>query len=200
MRPRLVRPSPGGPRRAVRPLLLAASAALTVPLAACGSGSPSGGSFQPNGSFGSASPGDPSGSAAPSPLPTDQMDKAALKVYRDYQTVYQRAYENNDPSELASVTTDPILTRITQDVEATKAKGEFWRFTNVFNPRVYARAKDGTAVYLLDCIRTLGGYRFSTKTGKRTGGGPGGTYRYRTTVRYTSGAWKVAETIRDRTC
>ncbi|MFC6934212.1 hypothetical protein ACFQHO_30290 [Actinomadura yumaensis] len=145
-------------------------------------------------------PGDPSASAAPSPLPTDQMDKAALKVYREYQTVYQRAYENNDPSELASVAADPILTRVTNDIAATKAKGEIWRFTHAYNPRVYARAKDGSAVYVSDCVRTLAAYRFAAKTGKRTGGGPGDSFLYRTTVQNASGTWKVAEIVRDKKC
>ncbi|KAB2379697.1 hypothetical protein [Actinomadura montaniterrae] len=95
---------------------------------------------------------------------------------------------------------DPLLAQLTKDIESTKAKGEIWRFTNTLNPRVYAQSKDGTKVYVIDCVNTLAGYRYSAKTGKRTGGGPGGAYIYRTTVQYDSGTWKVAATTRDRTC
>ncbi|MGK5559254.1 hypothetical protein ACSNOI_47420, partial [Actinomadura kijaniata] len=136
----------------------------------------------------------------PSALPTAQVDQAVLARYREYQQVYKRAYERNDPTELSTVATDPLLTHVTKDIERMKAQHQIWRFTNISNAKVYARAKDGLTVYVVDCMRTLAGYRYSAKTGKRTGGGTGDAYLYRTAVRYDQGTWKVSDTIRDKKC
>ena len=195
MRTRLVRSSPLGSRRAA-----CLSAVLAVCTAAgCGSsGSSSNGELSPNGRFdtGGATPA----AQAPTAVPTEQLFKTVLDRYRAYQAAYQKAYETNDPAGLSDVAMDPLLTEVTDDVEATKAKGHIWRFVKTLNPRVYARSKDGTKIYLIDCVNTVAGYRFSAKTGKRTGGGKGGAYLYRYTVQYDGGSWKVAASIRDRTC
>ncbi|WP_329519636.1 hypothetical protein [Spirillospora sp. NBC_01491] len=192
MRTRLVGSSPRGPRHAVPALLLAA-----LPLTACGESAPSGGDFKPNGSLSSAVP---TAAPPPSAIPTEQIDKTVLERYHEYQTVYQRAYEANDPAELGTVAVDPLLSRVTGDIERTKARGELWRFTNVSNAKVYARSKDGLIVYVVDCLRTVGGYRFSAKTGKRLSGGAGKAYLHRAAVRYGAGTWKVSETNRDKQC
>lgn len=194
MRPRLVRSFPLGFRRAA-PVLAG------LLLAGCGSSHPSSnGGLNPNGTFSAPEAAAPSTSTAPSAIPTKQVYDAVLQRYREYQRVYQQVYETNDPTALSSVMTDPLLSRVTKDVEETKAKGEIWRFTNTVNPRVYGHSKDGTTVYVLDCVKTLAAYRFSATTGKRLGGGPGTSFRYRTSVRYDSGAWKVAETVQERRC
>jgi hypothetical protein len=180
----------------VRPLGLLALAGLAV---GCGSGSSPGGTFQPSGSL--ADPASPStAQAGPGALPTEQVDAQVLRHYAAYQKAYKTAYETNDPSGLPAVATDPLLTTVTRDIERTRAKGEIWRFVNISNPRVYARSQDGLTVYVVDCMRTLAGYRFSTRTGKRTGGGPGGTYQYRTALKYDAGVWKVSNTKRDQPC
>ncbi|NDU71605.1 hypothetical protein GWI34_03045 [Actinomadura sp. DSM 109109] len=196
MRTRLVRSSPQGPRSAaLLPALVAVCAA-----AGCGSsGSSSGGELAPNGRFdtgGTAA----TGAAGPAAIPTEQLFTTVLARYRAYQAAYQKAYEQNDPAGLTEVAMDPLLTQVTDDVEATKAKGEIWRFTKTLNPRVYATSKDRTKVYLIDCVTTVAGYRFSATTGKRTGGGKGGAYLYRYTVQFDGGSWKVAASVRDRTC
>jgi hypothetical protein len=95
---------------------------------------------------------------------------------------------------------DPLLTKITNEVEAVRAKGEIWRFTSTFNPRVYARSTDYTKVYVIDCIRTLASYRYSAETGKRIDGGPGEAFIFRTTLQYDSGTWKAAAFVRDKRC
>lgn len=197
MRARLVRSSPLGFRRAVwLPVLLAVGAA-----AGCGSAhSSSGGELAPNGTLDDGAATTAPAAGTPSAVPTAQLYKTALQRYRAYQDAYKKAYETNDPTGLAAVAMDPLLTEVTNDVEATKAKGVIWRFTNTFNPRVYARSKDGTKVYVIDCVRTLAAYRYSTKTGARTGDLPGGAYVYRATVQYDSGTWKVAANVRDRQC
>ncbi|MFI0353465.1 hypothetical protein [Actinomadura sp. 9N407] len=200
MHARLVRTSPHG-RPCVRPTLVLAALLATAALTACGQQSSSG-DFKPNGSLASTSPQNdaPAGTAAPSALPTAQVNKTVLDVYREYQRVYKRVYESNDPTDLTTVAMDPLLGQITRDVEQTKAKGEIWRFTNISNAKVYARAKDGQTVYVIDCLRTLASYRFSAKTGKRIGGSEGASYLHRTAVRYDAGTWKVSETVRDDKC
>ncbi|TDD95610.1 hypothetical protein [Actinomadura rubrisoli] len=196
MRVRLVRPSLRGFRRAA-PVPAALLAGL---LAGCGTSSSSSGALKPEGSFETGAASAPSSAAAPSAQPTALLYKTVIDRYREYQAVYKRVYERNDPAELATVAADPLLTQVTKDVEATKAKGEIWRFANTFNPRVYGRSTDSTKVYVLDCVRTLSGYRFSARTGKRLGGGPGSAYVYRSTVLYDSGTWKVADIVQDRPC
>lgn len=197
MRARLVRSSPLGHRRAraAAPLLVLALAA-----AGCGSsGSSSSGELAPEGSLETGAGRSPAADA-PSAIPTAQLFETALQRYRDYQAAYKKAYETNDPSGLPDVAMDPLLSQVTDDVEATKAKGEVWRFSNTLNPRVYARSKDSTKIYIIDCVRTLAAYRYSARTGKRIGGVPDGAYVYRATVQYDSGTWKVAANVRDRSC
>ncbi|WP_433327899.1 hypothetical protein [Spirillospora sp. CA-294931] len=197
MRTRLVGVLRPGPCRAAL-----TGALLGALLTACGdSGSTSGGDFKPNGSptTAQASPTTPT-STAPSALPTEQVNQTVLQRYLEYQKVYKRAYEQNDPTELATVAVNPLLGQVSKDVERTKAKGQIWRFTNVSNPKVYARAKDGATVYVIDCMRTLSGYRFSATTGKRTAGGTGDAFVYRTALRYDAGLWKVSDSVRDKKC
>lgn len=197
MRTRLVRSTPLGSRRAAcLPVLLAVCAA-----AGCGSsGSSSSGELAPSGQFDTGGTAPAQTAVPPSAIPTAQLYKTVLDRYGAYQAAYKKAYETNDPAGLADVALDPLLTEVTNDVEATKAKGQIWRFTNTFNPRVYARSKDSTKVYVIDCVRTLAGYRYSAKTGKRIDGGTGGAYVYRTTLQYDSGTWKAAATARDKPC
>ncbi|MFV2214857.1 hypothetical protein ACFHW2_32070 [Actinomadura sp. LOL_016] len=199
MRARLVRSPARRPWRAVpRPAAIALASAIA--LAGCGSSGSSSGELDPTGSFATGAAAAPTPSAAPSAVPTAELYKTVLDRYREYQKVYKQAYEKNDPSELASVATDPLLSQVTGDVRATEAEGEIWRFTNTHNPRVYAKSTDSTKVYVIDCIRTLAGYRYSATTGERLGGGPGDAHLYRSTVQWDSGTWKVAASVRDRTC
>lgn len=209
MRARLVRSSPRGPHRAAPVMgvnvLGVTGLAVTVPaalmIAGCGSSHPSsGGALKPEGTFDTGGAVPTATAVAPSAQPTDELYKTVLKRYREYHAVYKRIYEKNDPAELSDVAVDPLLSEVTKDVEATKAKGVIWRFANTVNPRVYGHSTDGTKVYVIDCVRTLGGYRYSAKTGERLGGGPGGAYVFRTTVQYASGAWKVANAVQDRPC
>ncbi|WP_165978505.1 hypothetical protein, partial [Actinomadura darangshiensis] len=160
----------------------------------------SNGELSPDGRLDPAGAASAPAAAAPSAIPTAQLYKTVLQRYRAYQDAYKKAYATNDPTRLPDVAKDPLLSDVTKDVEATKAKGEIWRFTNTFNPRVYARSKDYTKVYVIDCVRTLAAYRYSAKTGKRMDQLPGGAFVYRATVQYESGTWKVAANVRDRQC
>ncbi|TDC80540.1 hypothetical protein [Actinomadura sp. 7K507] len=170
-------------------------------VAGCGSsGSSSSGELAPNGSFDTGAPAPASTAVAPSAIPTAQLFETVLQRYREYHDAYKKAHENNDPSDLGTVAMDPLLATVTKAIESNKARGVIWRFTMTLNPRVYARSKDSTKIYLVDCVRTLAGYRYSAKTGERTGGGPGGAYLYRYTVQYDDGSWKIAASARDGKC
>jgi hypothetical protein len=197
MRTRLVRSSPLRSRRAAcLPVLLALCAA-----AGCGSsGSSSSGELAPNGQFDTGGTAPASTGVAPSAIPTAQLYKTVLDRYRAYQAAYKKAYETNDPAALTDVAVDPLLTEVTNAVEDVRDKGEIWRFTSTFNPRVYARSTYFTKVYVIDCIHTLASYRYSAKTGKRIDGGPGDAYLFRTTLQYGSGTWKAAAFVRDKKC
>lgn len=187
-------------RTSPQALAAAACAALGLALAGCGSGS-SAGTFKPSGDLAnSAGPSGRAIAATPRPMPTEQVDRLVLQAYTDYQKTYKTAYERNDPAELPTVATDPVLTQVTKDIAKLRARGVIWRFVNVHNPRVYARSDDGRYVYVVDCVRTLAAYRFSARTGKRTAAGTGSAHRYRTTVAYEAGTWKVSHTKRDNPC
>ncbi|POM25028.1 hypothetical protein BTM25_36690 [Actinomadura rubteroloni] len=204
MHVRPVRSTPDGgprPRRRAR-TAAAALLPLTLTASACGSTHPSAGTFSPTGRTAAATPLNTptTTSEDPATLPPAQIDKIVLARYRAYQSAYQHAYETNDPTALPTVAMDPVLSRVTTDIERTKAKNEIWRFTNISNPRIYARSKDGHTVYVVDCISTLGAYRFSTLTGKRIDGGPGTAFLYRSAVSFGEGTWKVSDSAKDKRC
>ncbi|MFD0856211.1 hypothetical protein ACFQ07_28490, partial [Actinomadura adrarensis] len=160
----------------------------------------SSGTFKPDGSLARDTPASTPAARAPSALPTAEVNKAVLARYTEFRKLESRAYSSNDPGQLPTVATDPILTETTRNIEDQQSRSEVWRYTTVSNAKVYARSQDGLTVYVIDCLRTLAAYRYSLKTGKRTAGGPGVAYRYRTAVRYDQGTWKVSETVRDKRC
>jgi hypothetical protein len=196
MRVRSVRSSTHG-RACVHTALLA-GLALTTSLTACG-GDAASGTFKPNGSLAGNTPAS-TPSAAPSALPTAEVDKAVLARYAEFRKLESRAYGSNDLGQLPTVATDPVLTQTTRDIERQQARSEVWRYTTVSNAKVYARSPDGLTVYVIDCLRLLAAYRYSLKTGKRTDGGPGQAYLYRTAVRYEQGTWKVSQTMSGKRC
>lgn len=191
-----LRPGSGPARRARLAVALTAIAAT----ASCG-GSSSGGAFKPSGTFGGGAAA-PATTAAtpPSALPTAQVDQDVLQRYREYQRVYKQVYATNDPTPLAAVATDPLLTSITRDVEQTRSKGEIWRFTNALNPKIQGRTKDGSQVAVLDCVRTLAAYRYSAKTGKRLSGYEGGTFLYQVIMKFEGGTWKASKATQGKEC
>jgi hypothetical protein len=180
-------------------------------LAACG-GRASGGGFHPSGTApadGSATA--PSGAAsgaagssagttpgAGGPMP--KTPQSALAAYRGYQLTYELAYENNDPGLLDAVAMDPLLSLITRDINDIRGQGFVWRFHNVLNPHVQGSSADGSSVVILDCVKTLGSYKFSAKTGKRIGSYRGGTAAYQATMRYSDSTWKISEATEGEKC
>jgi hypothetical protein len=179
---------------------------LTCSLTACGSQGHAG-AFEPAGRPPSPGVPPPSGAGAadpvaapPASMTAAQINTQVLARYREYQRVYKKVYETNDPTPLASVAIDPLLTIITTDVKETAAKGEIWRFTNVLNPKIQGRSKDGAIVIVLDCVRTLGAYRYSAKTGRRLGAMSGGTRLYQAVMKFTDGTWKISEGRQGKKC
>src|SRR3569833_400533 len=180
-------------------------------LAACG-GRPSGGGFHPNGqASGDGASTAPSGAASASARssagntpgaggPMPKTPQSALAAYRGYQLTYELAYENNDPGLLGPVATDPLLSIITNDINEIRGQGVIWRFHNVVNPHVQGSSADGSSVVILDCVKTLGSYKFSAKTGKRIGSFRGGTAVYQATMRYSDSTWKISEASEGEKC
>ncbi|MFB9832104.1 hypothetical protein [Actinoallomurus acaciae] len=193
-------------RKCVGPLVLMGL------LAACG-GRTDGGGFHPNGQATdddssaaplSGAPGSAGASAgtttpgAGGPMP--KTPQSALAAYRGYQLTYEMAYENNDPSLLNPVAVDPLLSTVTRDINEIRAQGYIWRFHNVLNPHVQGTSADGSTVVVLDCIKTLGSYKFSAKTGRRLGSYRGGTAAYQATMRYSDSTWKISEATEGEKC
>ena len=193
-------------RKCVGPLVLIGL------LTACG-GRTDGGGFHPNGQAtgdgastppsagASGSAGSSAGTTTPGaggPMP--KTPQSALAAYRGYQLTYEMAYENNDPSLLNPVAMDPLLSLITRDINQIRAQGFIWRFHNVLNPHVQGSSADGSTVVILDCVKTLGSYKFSARTGKRLGSYRGGTGAYQATMRYSDSTWKISEATEGEKC
>lgn len=193
-------------RKCVGPLVLLGL------LTACG-GRADGGGFHPSGQAGggagaSATAGaDGSSTAAgggdgtPSAgSPAPKTPQAALAAYRSYQLAYERAYQHNDPSLLGPVAMDPILAKVTQDIEGIRRQGISWHFHNVLNPKIQGTGADGSSVVILDCVMTLGSYKFDARTGQRLGLWRGGTAVYQAIMRYSGDAWKISEATEGGKC
>ncbi|GAA0357037.1 hypothetical protein NE235_13140 [Actinoallomurus spadix] len=139
---------------------------------------------------------DPTGGGGPLP----RTPRSALAAYREYQRMYEQAYESNDAGRLDSVAMDPLLSIIERDIGKIKRQGVFWRFHNVLNPRVQGSSKDASTVVILDCVRTLGSYRFSARTGRRLAAWRDGSHLYQAVMRYTDGTYKISDATEGRKC
>jgi hypothetical protein len=178
-------------------------------LAACG-GRTEGGGFHPNGrapadgsSASAASSAGGAGAADGNPgvgTPAPRTPQSALAAYRTYQLAYEKAYETNDVSVLTPVAMDPLLAAVAKDIASVRADGWIWRFHNAINPRVQGSSTDGATVIILDCLKTLGSYKFSAKTGRRLSSWRGGTAEYQATMRYSSSIWKISEATEGGKC
>jgi hypothetical protein len=174
---------------------------LSCSLAACGSSGS--GSFDPAGRPDSATPSAAAGqptAAPPSTMTTRQVNESVLARYREYWKIYKQIYETNNPTPLASIAIDPQLGIATKDVQESAAKGEVWRFTIVLNPKIQARSKDAGSVAVLDCVRTLGVYLYSAKTGKRLRAARGNTRQYQAILKFTGENWMISEVRQGKEC
>jgi hypothetical protein len=176
--------------------MAAGALVLVSTLAACGS-RPSAGEFHPHGSAPAqeAPAAAPQQSAAAATAP-----RSALAAYRGYQLAYEKAYQTNDARGLDAVAMDPLLSQVTRDVARIRDEGVIWRFHNVLNPQVQGRSKDGSKVVILDCVHTLGAYRFDAKTGKRLNAWRGGSRFYQAIMRFSDNTWKISEARQGDPC
>jgi hypothetical protein len=192
-------------RKCVGPLVLMGL------LVACGSRT-DGGGFHPSGQApangaSAASPADSGGASGTSGggttgagAPVPMTPQSALAAYRGYQLTYERAYENNDASVLNAVAMDPLLSKVSQDIDDVRRQGIIWRFHNVLNPQIQGGSKDSSSVVILDCVKTLGSYKFDASTGRRIGSWRGGTAEYQAVMRYSDSTWKISEATEGGPC
>ena len=191
--------------------LVPAAAGLTavvVLLSGCGSSSKAkGGGFAPAGGDtptstapGVTDPSAPSASAsasaaglAPSAMTTPQFKQAVLSGYKAYMTAYEHAYATNITSTLGQYAADPVLGKVTKEIQADAAKKVVWRFHNVLNPQLQGWATDRTLAVVLDCVQNLGWYKYSLTSGARTGTKSAGNNYYQTHLKYVDAVWKVTE-------
>jgi hypothetical protein len=165
---------------------------LASVLAACGDRTPSG--FHPSGHAPSGDLATPAASGGTTSAgPTGATPQSALAAYRHYQQVYEQIYQTGDIAPLRAVAMDPQLSAVAKDVSDVRGQGVIWRFHNTLNPKIQGQARDGLTVVVLDCVQTLGAYRFSAKTGKRLGAWRGGTYLYQAIMKFDNGSWKISD-------
>lgn len=167
-------------------------------LTACGS--PTSGGFHPSGHASSGDPGAPGtaskGGGTNTPGTggaTGRTPQSALDGYRDYQRVFEHAYETGDARPLSTVAIDPQLSRVTKDLAGVRSQGVIWRFHNVLNPKVQGTSSDQSTVVVLDCVQTLGAYRYSAKSGKRLNAWRGGNHLYQAIMKFDHGSWKISD-------
>ncbi|GAA0952199.1 hypothetical protein [Actinocorallia libanotica] len=193
--------------KTLRYALPAVALLCALPLTACASSPPSSetGAFAPSDAPTAPPQSAPASTAPPVPssITRAQADDNVLERYRAYQRAYEQAYATGDPSPLAEVATEPLLSIITEDVNATfkDRKGVIWRFRNVLNPKIHSRSKNLASIVVVDCVRTLGAYKFSAATGKRIGGtDKSATYAYQARFQYDGTTWKAAEARKGKRC
>jgi hypothetical protein len=174
-------------------------------LTACGNRTSGG--FHPSGHAPAGGPGTTSSTSGassaggtPGAAPTAKTPQSALAAYRNYQRVYEQVYETGDPSLLSTVAMDPQLSLVTKDLADVQAQGVIWRFHNVLNPKVQGRSADDSTVVVLDCVQTLGAYRFSAKTGKRLSAWRGGAFLYQAIMKFDNGSWKISDGRQGNKC
>jgi len=188
--------------------MVAVLAVVTIVVSGCGSKT-NGGGFAPAGggsptsttsgptptTSSSAASSAASQSALPTPstMTTAQLKRSVLDAYKAYMAAYERAYEINSTSELSQYAVDPILGRVTKDIQADAAKHVIWRFHNVLNPRLQGWSTDQALVVVLDCVQNLGWYKYSLATGAKIGSKNLGNSYYQTHVKYVQGVWKIAD-------
>jgi hypothetical protein len=130
---------------------------------------------------------------APSTMTAPQLRQSVLDGYKSYMAASEAAYETNNTSSLGQYAVDPILSRVTQDIQANAAKGVIWRFHNVLNPQLQGWSKDKTLVVVLDCLQNLGSYEYSLANGARVSTKKAANSYYQAHLKYIQGVWKITD-------
>jgi hypothetical protein len=179
-------------------------------LSGCGSAKAKGGGFDPSGTAGAGAGGTPGAAStggvpgaaagpvapplpAPSTMTAPQLRQSVLDGYKSYMAASEAAYETNNTSSLGQYAIDPILSRVTQDIQADAAKGVIWRFHNVLNPQLQGWSKDKTLVVVLDCLQNLGSYEYSLANGARVSIKKTANSYYQAHLKYIQGVWKITD-------
>jgi hypothetical protein len=167
---------------------------LAAMIAGCG-GSGSAGTFRPAGDAGSRSVTSASPSAgAPVAVDTAAMTPTIIAQYKRFQKVYEASSGSTNAAQLSQVATEPILSSLTQEIEESRQKGVLWRFHNALNPKLAAITSDGRHAIVLDCLRTLGAFKYDARTGKQLAAYPsGGLTKYRAVMKLVGGMWMLSQ-------
>ncbi|GAA2075815.1 hypothetical protein [Actinomadura alba] len=166
---------------------------LAIAVAGCG-GSGSAGTFRPSGDAGGRSPTGAAPAGTPGPVDTAALSPTIIAQYKRFQKVYETSFADNDTSELAGVATEPILGQLMRTAERARSQGIVWRYHNVLNPRLALITKDGRQAVVLDCVYTLGAFKYDARTGRQlTANRTGGHTRYRALMRLVDGTWKLSD-------
>ncbi len=111
------------------------------------------------------------GAAAPSAIPTAELYKTVLKRYRASRTPTRRPTRPTTPAPSPTspwTPPDPGHQRRGGD----QGQGRDLALHEHVQPRVYARSKDSTKVYVIDCVNTLVAYRYSAKPARGSSSSP----------------------------
>ncbi|MBC6457794.1 hypothetical protein [Actinomadura sp. HBU206391] len=167
---------------------------LVVAVAGCG-GSGSEGAFRPAGDVNTRSTtAMPSQAGRPGPVDTPALTPVIIAQYKRFQKVYETSFAMNDTSELAGVATEPILGQLLRTAQRARSQGIFWRYHNVLNPKLASITEDGRQAVVLDCVQTLGTFKYDARTGRRlTANETVGQTRYRALMRLVGGTWKLSD-------
>ncbi|HEV7934236.1 MAG TPA: hypothetical protein VGP70_18255 [Actinomadura sp.] len=170
---------------------------LTVLIAGCG-GSGGAGTFRPAGdTAGRPRSGAPASSPAqgtPVAVDTPALTPTIVARYRRFQQVYETASGSNNATQLQEVATEPILSSLVQEIEESRRKGDIWRFHNAINPKLAAITSDGRHAIVLDCLHTLGAFKYDAESGKQTAAHRKGGYtKYRAVMKLDGGTWKLSQ-------
>jgi hypothetical protein len=184
------------PNKPTRALACAVLTAMTVTLAACGGGHPTG---QP-----SSSP-----PAAPSSPSVDPSVAAAseqiLAAYNGYHLAYQAAAAVPDPqnAELRKYIGDPLLTQVRQDLNLLKANGLARKGAPKTSPKITELQLGGTPPVgtIQDCYDVSEVHVYNKATGK-SADAPNQATRYVVTsqAKFFGGSdgWLIVQSDADR--
>jgi hypothetical protein len=168
---------------------------LVLAAALAGCGGSDAGAFQPAGDVATRSAtGAAPPAGVPAPVDTAALTPMIIAQYKRFQKVYETSFAMNDTSELAGVATEPILGQLLRTAQRARSQGVFWRYHNVLNPKLALITKDGLQAVVLDCVHTLGSFKYDARTGRRlTANTEGGETRYQAVMRLVDGTWKLSD-------
>lgn len=140
----------------------------------------------------------PKGTHEPSrPAPQPPGSQAALRAYRRFHEVFERALETNDASRIPEVATGPQARHLHKVIRANRSAGLIQRSHAVPHPRL--TALHAPTAQIIDCVTTSGLWTYRARTGARVGAPPKPQRNLLyATLRLTNGTWKVSNITHPR--